>query len=191
MPDDHDELRPAPLLLDHSDIFTPASLDGSILDLACGNGHNGIFLAKKGMRVILCDISVESLEKAEALAHRAGVKVDLWRVDLEEEGFNPLDRQRFGAILVFRYLHRPLIPYIKKALMPGGILMYETFTTDQPRFGKPRNPDFLLKHGELGEWFQCWTILHHFEGIEKSPPRAIAQIVCRKPAGEKGFQEDA
>ena len=189
MPDIRDALRPAPLLLNHASLFGAPTVKGPILDLACGSGHNGIYLAKKGLRVILCDISDDSLEKAEALAHRAGVNVDLWRVDLEEEGFNPLDKQLLGAILVFRYLHRPLIPCIKKALIPGGLLMYETFTTDQPKFGKPRNPDFLLKPGELRAWFQDWTILHHFEGIQENPTRAVAQMVCRKPAGEKGFPE--
>jgi hypothetical protein len=53
---------------------------------------------------------------------------------------------------------------------------------DQAQFGKPRNPDFLLKPGELMNWFKDWHVLHHFEGIQENPKRAIAQIVCRKPS---------
>jgi tellurite methyltransferase len=86
-----------------------------------------------------------------------------------------------GAILVFRYLHRPLVPFIKKALVKGGVLIYETFTVDQRRFGKPHNPRFLLKPGELLDWFEDWKVIHYSEGIVGQPQRAIAQIVCTKP----------
>ena len=90
----------------------------------------------------------------------------------------PLDF--FAAIVVFRYLHRVLIPDIKLALKKGGVLVYETFTTAQAKLGKPRNPDFLLNTGELLSWFKDWEVLHHFEGTLKNPERAVSQIVCRK-----------
>ena len=102
-------------------------------------------------------------------------------MDLEKEGVNPLDQDLFGGIIIFRYLHRPLIPCMRKALLGGGILLYETFTMEQPRFGKPRNPDFLLGPGELKGWFKDWDLIHYFEGIEHDPDRAIARIVCKKP----------
>jgi tellurite methyltransferase len=101
-------------------------------------------------------------------------------VDLEREGIDPLPQDSYGGILVFRYLHRPLIPSIRKALGKGGILIYETFTVEQPKFAKPHNPDFLLKPGELHHWFEDWDIIHAFEGIKDDPKRAVAQIVCRK-----------
>ena len=101
-------------------------------------------------------------------------------MDLEEGEENPLPEETYTGIMVFRYLHRPLMPNIKKALQGGGILLYETFTVDQPRFGRPHNPDFLLKPGELLSWFGDWDIIHHFEGIKEKPKRAIAQLVCRK-----------
>ena len=82
--------------------------------------------------------------------------------------------------MIFRYLHRPLISCIKKALKKGGVLIYETYTVWQPQFGKPNNPDFLLKPEELRNWFIDWEIIYYFEGIKENPKRAIAQIVCRK-----------
>jgi hypothetical protein len=82
--------------------------------------------------------------------------------------------------VVFRYLHRPLIPDIKKAVKQGGIVVYETYTVNQTQFGRPRNPAFLLKPGELRDWFSEWEIIHYFEGLQEDPPRAVAQIVCRK-----------
>lgn len=181
----HKAWKPATLLIAHSDLFTPETLGGPILDLAGGYGHNGLFLAKKGLPVIVCDVSEEALKRAEKSSQKAGLKVKIWRVDLEEEGVNPLDENAYGGILVFRYLHRPLISCIKKALKGDGILIYETFTMKHTQFGKPCNPDFLLKDGELKEWFRGWHIIHYFEGILENPKRAVAQIVCRKPVAAR------
>jgi SAM-dependent methyltransferase len=178
-------LKPAQLLLDHLSLFTDGTLPGPILDVACGDGHNGIFLARKNLEVTCCDKSLEALDRARWLAAENGVTVEFWQVDLEREGINPLPEEFYGGILVFRYLQRPLIPSMKKALKKGGIIIYETFTVEQPKFGKPHNPDFLLRPGELREWFEDWKIIHYFEGIKDNPKRAMAQIVCRKAAQRK------
>ena len=174
-------LKPARLLIEHLDLFLQKTLPGPILDLACGSGDNGIFLAQGGCKVTCCDISPESLSQAEKLAGANNTRVEIWQVDLEIAGANPLPSDAYGAVLVFRYLHRPLLECIKKALKNGGLLVYETFTVDQPRFGKPRNPDFLLNPGELLQTFGDWEVIHYFEGIRGNPTRAVAEIVCRKP----------
>ena len=181
MDSDSSVLMPAQLLVDHWRLFEKERLGGPILDLACGDGHNGIFLATKDLPVICCDISEHALSRAERMASENRVKVGLWQRDLETEAENPLPADFFGGILVFRYLHRPLIPCIKKAFKKGGILIYETFTIDQPKFGKPHNPDFLLEPGELLGWFKDWGIVYDFEGVKQGPERAVAQVVCRKP----------
>ena len=175
------DLVPAQLLVDYWNLFEKEKLSGPILDLACGDGHNGTFLATKDLPVICCDISEKALSRAGKLAAETQVNVDLWQVDLEAEDMNPLPEDIYEGVLVFRYLHRPLIPCIKKALKKGGILIYETFTIEQPKFGKPHNPKFLLNPGELLDWFKDWDIIHHFEGIKEGPKRAVAQVVCRKP----------
>ncbi len=180
---DESTLRPAQLLVDYLGLFENERLCGPILDLACGDGHNGIFLATKDLHVICCDISEQALSRVGELAAETRVKVELWQVDLEAEEMNPLPEDFYEGILVFRYLHRPLIPCIKKALKKEGILIYETFTIEQPKFGKPQNPKFLLKPGELLEWFEDWEIVYAFEGIKEGPKRAVAQVVCRKPTG--------
>jgi tellurite methyltransferase len=182
--DRHFKEGPDNLLLDHLELFSRENMRGPVLDLACGNGHNGVFLGTMGLEVVLADISKRALDRARALARKRGVSARIWQVDLEEEERNPLAPDAFGAVLVFRYLHRPLIPCIKKAMVPGGVLVYETFTAEQSRFGKPRNPDHLLKPGELLGWFKEWKIIHHFEGIKGHPRKAIAQIVCTKAETE-------
>jgi len=152
-----------------------------VLDLACGDGHNGIYLAREGLHVICCDRSIESLERAAATAAGIGVPIETWQVNLERDGVNPLPENRYRGVVVFRYLHRPLIPAIKKSLIQAGVLVYETYTVEQPRFGRPRNQNFLLQPGELHGWFNDWDVLHYFEGERDDPPRAVAQLVCRKP----------
>ncbi|NJD56700.1 MAG: class I SAM-dependent methyltransferase [Nitrospirae bacterium] len=172
---------PDSLLREHLHLFTSELRQHPVLDLACGDGHNGIYLAQREFRVVFADRSEEALEQVKRRADAENRKVTLWHIDLEADRSDPFSGRTFSAIIVFRYLHRPLIPAIKKALMPGGILVYETFTAEQARFGKPKNPDHLLNPGELLSWFHDWEILHTFEGIVGEPPKAIAQLVCRKP----------
>jgi len=173
-------MTPNPLLVRFSSLLQDENLEGPVLDLACGRGENGLFLASLGLAVILADRSVEALEAALGQAEERGLAVRFWEVDLES-GENPLDEEHYRAILVFRYLHRPLIPCIRKGIREGGILIYETFTVEQPKYGHPYNPDYLLQPRELADWFEDWEIIHYFEGLMEAPRRAVAQIVCRKP----------
>jgi len=177
----HIELKPALLLKENVNLFLESPLKVPVLDLACGIGRNGIFLAQKGLDVVLCDRSAQALQEAGHLAQKKHVTVDLRQVDLELEGVNPLPVDAYRGIVVFSYLHRPLIGCIKKAIRQHGFLIYETFTVHQSSFGKPSNPNFLLKPGELFGWFRQWKIIHSFEGKLDNPPRFVAQLVCQKP----------
>ncbi len=173
-------LEPDSLLRDHTFLFTDDLKDLPILDLACGDGHNGLFLASQGFSVVLADRSEEALKQADDAAASLGLTLELKQIDLEQSNSDPFADDLFSAVLVFRYLHRPLIPVIKKHIRKGGLLMYETFTIEQAEFGKPKNPLHLLRQGELLSWFQDWEIIHSFEGIKESPRKAIAQLICRK-----------
>ena len=173
-------MPPNPLLIRYASLLSAADLEGPILDLACGEGQNGLFLAGLGLPVILADRSEDALQSAKSTAREKGLEVSFWEIDLETGG-NPFKEEQFRAILVFRYLHRPLIPCLRKGVKKGGLIIYETFTVEQPRYGSPHNPDFLLKPGELSGWFKDWQVIHYFEGLLENPQRAMAQIVCRKP----------
>lgn len=88
--------------------------------------------------------------------------------------------------MAFNYLHRPLFEQLKRAVHPGGIVLYETFTLDQANHGRPKNPAFLLRPGELLQTFSDWAILHYFEGAVENEAgtgsKAIAQLAAQKPA---------
>jgi tellurite methyltransferase len=173
---------PNPLLVKFAPLLADESLTGAVLDLACGTGENGLHLAGLGLPVVLADRSAEALEVARRAAADRGLNPEFWQVDLEA-GADPLPEEHYRGMLVFHYLHRPLVPHIRAAIRPGGLLIYETFTAEQAKYGRPHNPDFLLQPGELAGWFEDWETIHYFEGLIESPRKAVAQIVCRKPRG--------
>ena len=116
---------------------------GAVLDLACGQGRHARFLAGLGL-------TVEAVDRDEvALASLASVPGVTPRCADLETGPWPYAGQRFAGIVVTRYLHRPLLPLLLDALADGGVLLYETFMVGQERFGRPSNPDFLLRSQEL------------------------------------------
>ncbi len=176
----------SPLLDEFLPELRAAAATAPLLDLACGSGRNGLWLVSRGIPVVFADIRRDALEQVQAALPpgREGLAT-LWQVDLERPGGQPLEAEGFGAVLVFRYLHRPLMPAIANAVQPGGLVVYETFTTGQPAFGRPTNPDFLLRPGELPGYFRDWEILRQFEGEVTSAAtgvtQAIARLVARKP----------
>lgn len=181
----------------HSSLLTPylsqlkkLPCESPILDLACGSGRNGLFCLKHKLTTAFADIKEESLLDIRQTIDNDKSLLDIslasfWQVDLEQSDVKHLVENYYGAIMVFRYLHRPLIEQIKAAVISNGLVIYETFTEQQAEFGRPKNPDFLLKEGELASYFSDWEILHRFEGIKTSDTgnnqQAIAQIIARKP----------
>ena len=105
------------------------------------------------------------------------------RADLESAPAPPLASGRCGALLVFRFLHRPLAPALVEALRPGGLLLYETFTCHQRELSqRPRNPAFLLEEGELPRLFSELETIEAWEGTTEGPrPTALARLVARRP----------
>lgn len=154
---------------------------GRVLDLAMGSGRNAIHLAKMGFEVEGVDISAEAVSSALKSAERAGVKVKAKVADLENpsQSEGRIQKGAYDVIICFNYLQRSLIPEIKDGLRQGGMVVYETFIVDQAQFGKPKNPDYLLKHNELLDMFREFRCLRYQEGIFEGR-RAIASIIAQK-----------
>jgi SAM-dependent methyltransferase len=115
--------------------------DAAVLDVAAGKGRHTQFFSDRGHRVTAVDRDVTAISPSAT--------IEAIQADLEDGSPWPLAGRRFGAIVVTNYLHRPLFPALFDALLPGGILLYETFMEGNERFGKPSRPEFLLKDGEL------------------------------------------
>lgn len=123
---------------------------GPIFDLACGSGRHTHLLLAAGFEVWAVDRDVDSLAALESLG------ATCFNIDLEQEGFMwPFEAEQFAGIIVTNYLHRPLLASILSSLADQGVLIYETFATGNEQYGRPRNPDFLLRENELLEHFVC------------------------------------
>ncbi len=153
---------------------------GRVLDVAMGSGRNAIYLAKLGFHVEGVDISPEAVTITLESARKAGVTIEAQMVDLESE--YQIEKDAYDAIICFNYLQRSLIPQIKDGLRKGGVVIYETFLVDQAQWGKPKNPDYLLKHNELLNMFRDFRCLRYREGIieNREDRRAIASILAKK-----------
>ncbi len=146
---------------------------GSILDVAAGSGRHARYLAGLGYHVEAVDRDAEALQ---ALAEVPGVTV---RVADLEGGPWPYAGRRFDGIVVTHYLHRPLFPRLLEALGERGVLIYETFAVGNERYGRPTNPNFLLRPGELLEAFGAVLQVVAFEsGRVRVPKPAVLQRLC-------------
>jgi len=170
----------------HENMFKPAQFlvenvnllpKGQVLDVAMGTGANAVYLARMGFEVEGVDISAEAVNTALELARKSGVNLKARLADLESN--YRIRESSYDIIICFKYLQRSLIQQLKDGLRTGGMVVYETFIVDQARFGKPKNPDHLLKHNELLDLFRDFRCLRYREGIFKSR-KAIASIIAEK-----------
>jgi hypothetical protein len=96
----------------------------------------------------------------------------------------PLAGEQFAAVVVTNYLWRPLWPSLRSSLAAGGVLIYETFAVGNEAFGKPSNPDFLLRPGELLEACSGLHIVAYEDGVLDTPPRRVQRIAAVKAPAE-------
>ena len=134
---------------------------GRALDVACGKGRNAIYLAGRGFVVTAIDISAVALEKGRKQAEERSLSIDWQQADLEQLQFPAAD---YDLIVNINYLQRSLIPQIKTALKTGGHVIVETYLIDQRSVGHPKNPDYLLAHNELLNYFRDFRVLCYREG---------------------------
>ncbi|QYJ85525.1 class I SAM-dependent methyltransferase [Shewanella mesophila] len=147
-----------------------------VLDLACGSGRNGLWLAELGAQVTFIDRDLSHLSKLPTNCHSV-------KFDLETGKKLSLAQQKFDLVIVFNYLHRPLFEPIRQMLKPSGLIVYETFITTQAEYGRPKNPDFLLRENELLDEFSDFATLHYFQGNVgcEDAPCFKAQLIAQKP----------
>lgn len=144
-----------------------------MLDVACGQGRHARLLAAAGATVTAVDRDPRC---AAALTGSPGITFVL--ADLEQ-GAWPFAGLRYGLVVVTNYLHRALFPDLLAAVAPGGRLVYETFAVGNERFGRPSNPDFLLRPGELLAVTAGHLRVLAYEELEVDlPGPAMIQRIC-------------
>ncbi|MCF8467075.1 MAG: class I SAM-dependent methyltransferase [Sneathiella sp.] len=151
--------------------------NGPVLDVACGSGRHSLYLLGVGYDVIVVDIDTAEISKIQGYPNLSIVEADL------EKDPWPFSKPAFSSVVVVNYLWRPLFPDLLDALLPGGILLYDTFAQGNERYGRPSNPDFLLAPGELYNLCQGkLEILDFMHGYVEVPKPALRQsIAARKP----------
>ncbi|HTV00660.1 MAG TPA: rhodanese-like domain-containing protein [Luteitalea sp.] len=151
---------PSPWLLECGDLLPR---HGRALDVASGKGRHALLLAAVGLQVTAVDRDAAALQRLQDQADRLGLSVATRVADLEADP-TALGDDGYDVVLVTRYLHRPLFPQLLLSLAPGGLLIYETFLEQQAERGHPKNPDYLLKPGELVTLVAPLTLVRQFEG---------------------------
>ena len=154
--------------------WAPLVARGPVLEVASGQGRHARFFAGKGLEAVAVDREPQVID---------GVR--FVRADLEGGNAWPFEGQRFGAIVVTNYLYRPLFGHLEASLDEGGVLIYETFMMGNEQFGRPSNPAFLLRPGELLGAFKVLTPVAFEQGIVERPKKAAIQRLCaiRAPVG--------
>lgn len=156
--------------------FAPlAPPGGLVLDLACGGGRHGRHFLERGHPVVLLDRDVSDVQD---LARNS--QVEIVEVDLENGEAPPFAGRQFAAVVVTNYLWRPILPLLPGAVADGGLLIYETFALGNEDYSRPRNPDHLLRAGELLDTFgKELQVVAYEHGLRYDPkPRVIQHIAA-------------
>lgn len=155
--------------------FYSVAAKGRALDIAAGAGKNALFLADQGFSVDAVDISDFALKML------AGKHPEIYPICADLDTFD-IPRNRYSLILNIRFLNRRLFPYIREGLVPGGILIFETYLEGRSQeYCQASSRDYLLRENELLHSFLSMKILFYQETRDSSRNEFhIASLVALK-----------
>ncbi|HEY6352615.1 MAG TPA: class I SAM-dependent methyltransferase [Candidatus Angelobacter sp.] len=176
----HTSLEPDPFLVSAYSEWLAGSPAGTALDVAGGVGRHTLWLAERGWRVALADVSdvgIELARKNVPGAYTSGPAAPVQFETADLQTCRDLGHERYDLILVFFYLQRELFPALVSALKPGGFLFYKTYTVDQQHLpGGPSHPMHLLQPNELLRAFASLRILHYHESVKGKGVAELAAV---------------
>jgi len=165
-----DKIPPSPWV---TRFVVGATPGGTALDVACGSGRHIVPCLTAGLSAVGVDRDLS------AVAHlRGDGRVELVEADLEAAAPPPFQGRRFDVVIVANYLWRPLLPALVAAVADDGLFIYETFAEGNARLGRPTNPDFLLKPGELIAAVRPELSVLAFEHVRLDGPARVVQRIC-------------
>ena len=164
--------EPIPFLKQHVDLLPK----GKALDIAMGEGRNGVFLATQGFQVTGIDISQAGLQKARTLAAAHNVSIETRMVDLE--GLT-LEQNAYDVIIMSYYMQRDLFPQIKAALKPGGMAVVETYNVGHLKYRPTFTRQYLLDTNELLHLFKDCIIIR-YQAYDDGK-ESYSSIIVQKP----------
>ena len=143
--------EPNRFLVQETESLAPARA----LDLACGEGRNAVWLAKRGWRVTGVDFSEVGIEKARQLERAHGVHADWVVADLL--AYEP-EAQAFELVIVF-YLQvpseqrTPILRSAASAVAPGGmfLLVGHDASNIEHGYGGPQDPAVLYTAQDVAD----------------------------------------
>lgn len=146
---------------------------GKVLDVASGGGRHARWLAVRGHPVDALERDATAVAGLEGVTNIATICADI------ENGPWPCAHGVYAGVVVTNYLHRPLFAHLLSSLASGGVLIYETFAAGNERYGRPSNPAFLLRAGELLEVVRGVLRVVAYEDVYVDEPRpAMVQRLC-------------
>jgi SAM-dependent methyltransferase len=146
---------------------------GHVLDLACGEGRNAVWLAERGWQVTGVDFAAVGLEKARRLAGARGVEGEWIAADLLEYRPEP---QAFDLVLVL-YLQLPAserAPVLRgaaNAVAEGGTLLVVAHDSSnlQEGYGGPQHADVLYTaEGVVADLDGSGLMIERAERVERT-----------------------
>ena len=169
MSSDHRLQSPSPWVTRFAGLIAAG---GRVLDVACGYGRHSRYLAGLGLRVDAVDRDPGAVASLTDLPGVCAIVGDI------EDGPWPYPGKQFDGVVATNYLHRPLLSVLRDSLLPGGALIYETFAAGNERYGRPSNPQFLLRPGELLEVCRGLRVIAYEDLYVDAPKPALVQRVC-------------
>lgn len=175
---------PSPFVGEALAVLGPPAAMTRALDLACGRGRHALLLAEHGFRVDAVDYAPAALVTAQAAARARGLTVTCIAADVTTW---PLPVGRYAVVVVVNFLERALLEPIRRAVAPGGALLYETFRRDEDPSRQAMRPDFLLAPGELEHVCRDWAVLLRHDAVVTHDGRPVARagILARRPRADR------
>jgi SAM-dependent methyltransferase len=181
----HPPGRPSAFVADALDVLADRGLAPAgahvrrALDLACGSGRHALLLGTRGYRVVAIDWARAAIAGLQARARAQALAIDGVVADVTRW---PVPVARFDVVVVVDFLERDLLPALRAAVVPGGALIMETFRCGHERYGRPRDPAYLLRPGEIRDACRGWRVLAAHEADSGGAARAVrAGIVAVRP----------